>query len=349
MRRRPERADDRGVAALPRLLRRHPLALLIALSSIVVTILYVLSEFLVLGLYERRFTSETELAALLATVFAAVQIIEAVLLLTLSRRLLERTGPLFRNLVFPLTSLATLVHLAFNPRLAAAILVQINNDAICNAVFLPVHTANYLAVPAAMQGRIRTLAEGICYPLGLALAGLMLMWMGASTGTAAVQFSAITLALALLLLGTAIGSLFLPALLDTGEVGVLPLARTGKKPLLLPAETADRVRTLLRAAEAEPSLMGIQLCRGLDLDRFTAELVDLAARADPEIRRELVALAHDAPWAWAGAFLWACAERGGGAALVALEGLLARQAEADPALLARLRQTGDAEVQAIAG
>jgi hypothetical protein len=168
----PDTADEAlerpGLVQLARIVRRYPLALLIALNALVVTLLYGLSEYLIVLIYEARFTTEAELAEFLSLLFALMQVVEFALLYTLARVLLERTGPLLRNLVFPLTSLGGLICLVLSPRLLAAVVVHVNVEAASNALFLPIANANYAPLPLGLQGRARTLSEGICYPVGLA-------------------------------------------------------------------------------------------------------------------------------------------------------------------------------------
>ncbi len=212
----PDSVDDEDVTlgpiALGRLLRRYPLALLIALNALVVTLLYGISEFLILSIYEARFASEAELAEFLSLLFAFMQVVEFALLYSLTRLLLERTGPLLRNLVFPLLSLGGLIFLVLSPRLLAAVVVHVNIEAVSNAVFLPIGNANYVPLRLGIQGRVRTLSEGIFYPIGLALAGAVLWSADPEAGVLQVEFAALVFAGLFVLLGAGAGLLFLPTL-----------------------------------------------------------------------------------------------------------------------------------------
>ena len=106
---------------LPRLIGRYPLILLIALNAALLTVLYGLCEYLVLTVYAERFPDERVLTQFLAIVFAGIQALEFALLYVVGRPLLERAGPLARNLVFPISSLVCLIGLVINPKLPAAI------------------------------------------------------------------------------------------------------------------------------------------------------------------------------------------------------------------------------------
>ena len=193
----PDSVDDEditlGPIALGRLLRRYPLALLIALNALVVT---------------------------------------------------ERTGPLLRNLVFPLLSLGGLIFLVLSPRLLAAVVVHVNIEAVSNAVFLPIGNANYVPLRLGIQGRVRTLSEGIFYPIGLALAGAVLWSADPEAGVLQVEFAALVFAGLFVLLGAGAGLLFLPTL--HANVGST-LIRPGKTTDV--AMPARYVRVLLESPE----------------------------------------------------------------------------------------------------
>ena len=302
----PDTADeaDRGLSPrlLGRLLKRYPLALLIALNALVVTLLYGLSEYLILSFYESRFTSEAELAEFLSVLFAVMQIVEFGLLYTLTRALLERTRPLLRNLVFPLTSLGGLLFLIISPRLLAVVVVHVNIEAVSNALFLPIGNANYVALPLGFQGRARTLAEGIFYPIGLALAGAVLWNADPGTAWLQVEFAALVFAGLFALLSASIGLLFLPTLRSNVGSGLITPHQT-LAPDLVPE---PRIRMLLRSRESELRLLGLALAQRLDPADFEDDLLALATRPDRVTRTALARLVAAAPAQWAQNFLDRC-------------------------------------------
>ncbi len=333
-----------GPLQLGRLLRRYPLALLIALNALVVTLLYGLSEFLILTFYGERFASEAELAEFLSLLFALMQVVEFGLLYTLTRLLLERTGPLVRNLVFPLTSLASIVFLIASPRLLAVVLMHINIEAASNAIFLPVGNANYVPLPLGFQGRARTLSEGIFYPIGLALAGVVLWSADPDTAWLQVEFAALVFAGLFLLLSAGIGFLFLPTLRDNVGAGLItPGQAIAAAPL-----PAPRVRTLLHSREPELRLLGLALAQRLDPAPLEADLLRLARHHDQAARTALARLVAAAPRAWTERFLERCLAGGGEQAKLALLVLLLRQARPRPEQLARLLAAQDPVLAALA-
>ena len=131
----PDSVDDEdatlGPIALGRLLRRYPLALLIALNALVVTPLRDLFHPVDLrgALRERSRACGVPVAAVRVHADRRVRASYS-----LTRLLLERTGPLLRNLVFPLLSLGGLIFLVLSPRLLAAVVVHVNIEAVSNGL-----------------------------------------------------------------------------------------------------------------------------------------------------------------------------------------------------------------------
>jgi HEAT repeats len=275
--------------------------------------------------YSERFPGEQELTRFLGIVFAFLQACEFLLLASLSRALLERTSPLLRNLVFPLTSLACLLYLAFSDRLMAAVITHVNAEALSNAIFQPVHNVNFLALPVSIQGRARTLSEGIFYPAGLAIAGGLLWSMGETGTTAAAEFVAILFTLSFIILNVGAGVLFLPTLIASVRSGVVPLADLSDRIVGLPAAAADRVQRFLRSARPELRRDGIALSRWLGPAQVADDLVALASSADLPTRRALVRLASDDSGSWVRTFVDAACGRDARSSVVAMQVMLARR------------------------
>ena len=330
-----------GMTGFVGLVRRFPLSLLIALNALVMTILYGLSEYLVFSIYSARFPEERELTRFLALVFALLQTIEFGLLYAVSWPLLERTGPLVRNLVFPLTSLASLIYLVASQKLPAALVMHINAEAVSNAIYQPVSNANYIPLPLRFQGRARTLADGVFYPTGLALAGGILVLVPEQGVMTVAGFIAIVFVLFFALLGVGIGLLFLPTLRANVGAGLItPGQSIAADPL-----PAPRIRTLLQSREPELRLLGLTMAQRLDPRALEDDLLALATRPDRTTRTALARLVAAAPRHWAQSFLDRClAGRTEEEAKLAFLVMLIRRASLRPEQLARLRGAHDPAV-----
>jgi len=350
----PDRAaepddDPRGhTSSFARMALRYPFLVLVSLNALVLTILYGISEFLFLSVYSQHYPEERELTRFLGIVFALLQTCEFLLLVSLSRVLLERASPLWRNLVFPLTSLACLLYLSLSDRLHAAVITHLNAEAGSNAIFQPVHNANFLALPLGIQGRARTLSEGVFYPAGLAVAGALLWSLDSAGIVAAAESVAVVVALGFILLNVGIGVLFLPTLIASLRSGIVPLADLSARIVGLPASAADRVREFLHSPVPELRLDGIALCRWLGPERLGDELCALASHPDAATRRALVGLASEAEERFARRFVEATYRRGERAAKVAAQVMLARRQAPSAEHLAALCRADDPSVAALA-
>jgi hypothetical protein len=327
---------------------RYPLLILVALNALTLTILYGIAEFLFLSVYSEHFPEEQELTRFLGMVFALLQACEFLLLASCSRRLLERTSPLVRNLVFPLTSLACLLYLAFSGKLSAAVITHLNAEAASNAIFQPVHNSNFLALPLGIQGRARTLSEGIFYPAGLAIAGALLWSMDQAGAIAAANFVAVLFALVFILLNVGVGLLFLPTLIASLRSGAVSLVDLTGRVIGLPAAAADRVRELLRSPLPELRLDGIALSRWLGPAHVADDLVALTSHPDLPTRRALVRLATDAGGTWVRPFIDAACDHSDRSSTVAMQVMLARGEALSAGPGAQLPGSGDPSSVALA-
>jgi hypothetical protein len=284
-----------------RVAARYPLLVLIALNALALTILYGIAEFLILSVYREHYPQEQELTRFLGLVFAVLQASEFVLLASLSRMLLERTTPLVRNLVFPLTSLAVFLALAFNHKLVVAVIAHINAEAASNAIFQPIHNANFLALPLRIQGRARTLSEGVFYPSGLAVAGALLWWLDTMGATAAAHFIAVVFTLVFILINVGVGVLFLPTLRANVGSGLFRPAQ--KSAVAMPA---PHVRVLLESTASDLRLVGLSLARQLGPGGLEDDLLALAGHPDRATRAALARLTEATPRLWVQDFLDRC-------------------------------------------
>ena len=335
-------------SGLLRLGMRYPLLILVSLNALTLTILYGIAEFLFLSVYSEHFPDEQELTRFLGMVFALLQACEFLLLVCFSRTLLERTSPLVRNLVFPLTSLGCLLYLAFSGKLSAAVITHVNAEAASNAVFQPVHNANFLALPLGIQGRARTLSEGIFYPAGLAIAGALLLGMDKAGAIAAANFVAVLFALVFILLNVGVGLLFLTTLIASLRSGAVSLADLTGRIIGLPAAATDRVREFLRSPLPERRLDGIALSRWLGPAHVADDLVALASHSDLPTRRALVRLAIEAGGAWVRPFIDAAYDRSDRSSTVAMQVMLAHREALSAGQVEQLARSGDPSRVALA-
>ena len=136
---------------------------------------YILS-YSVNRVYTRTFASEAELASFFGGLTAVTSVIALVSQLFITNRVIHRFGVRRVNLLFPLTTLASMCTLVFSFSLPAALLGSLNKDALMPAFRNPVVTMFFNVLPDYLQGRARAMSIAVVLPLALFLCG-SLLWV----------------------------------------------------------------------------------------------------------------------------------------------------------------------------
>lgn len=274
------------IADLRHFLVRHPFALCLALNSLLLTTVYSLTEYVAYAVYSETIQDEVELGRLLALLFAALQVAELAVLWFGAHGMVERAGPMLRNLLFPLTSFACLLALLVQPRIGWAILAHVNTEAVSNGVFEPVNATNYGALPIRVHGRARTLADGIFYPVGMAFAGLVLTFLPATDAVFRATLLALIASLFFVALNVIIARSYLPTLLRQLRHGVAGRDRPAAKRAPT-SYTASELAQLIGGRSKSERQLGIELIEAAASRSATAmpasivpSLIGMAPRLD---------------------------------------------------------------------
>lgn len=195
--------------------RAFPIAGTISAGIFLMSALFCLQDYLAMVIFQETYADENALARFMAMAFAGYQVLELLMVVVVGGFVLERTGPLIRNLIFPITTLVSLSALALGWNLFFGILLHINANAISNAIFEPVKTLNYAAVPFRVLAPVRMMVEGIVYPFGIAASGLGLLWMQSTLEPRTILFVTIGLSVLFLLVSAVVGTSFLPSLISS--------------------------------------------------------------------------------------------------------------------------------------
>lgn len=153
----------------------HPLGPLLCASSFMLTLVWGMTEYLCFAVYEQRFSDPNALARFLAAIYAVQQLVELVCVAVVTGPATRRMSPVGRTILFPLGSLLSLLAMGRGFDLPATILAHSHTEAVSNGLFDPVHASNFAAVPHRMQARVRSVSEGVCYPMGMAAGALLLL------------------------------------------------------------------------------------------------------------------------------------------------------------------------------
>ena len=153
----------------------HPLGPLLGAGSFMLTLVWVMTEFLCLSVYEIRIPDPDRLTRFLASLYAGLQLVEFGCTALVTGLVTRRLSPLARSILFPLGAFLSLLLLGRSFSLPAAVLAHAYTEAASNGLFDPVHASNFAAVPMRFQARLRSVSEGVCYPLGMAAGGMALL------------------------------------------------------------------------------------------------------------------------------------------------------------------------------
>jgi HEAT repeat protein len=262
-----------AIMALAGTVRSFPLVGAICGGILLMSALFCLQDYLAMTIYAEAYADEDKLAGFLAVVYSAQQAAELVILALFGRIVLERGGPMLRNMIFPVTTLLSLGGLLVCWGLPAAVIMHMNANAVSNAIFEPVKTLNYAAIPYRMLGQVRMLVEGVIYPAGIALSGIGLLWLQSRAEPRTTLLVAFGLSALFVLVCGAVGSGFLPSLLRS-----------------------LRQRTVAPAGGAGHMGVGISTAIGR-ISR--ADILALENHPDPQVRRHAADLINR-PDSWPG-------------------------------------------------
>ncbi len=246
--------------------RTFPITGAIALTVLLMSALFCLQDYLAMTVYGETFKEPDALASFMAIVYAGHQLAELLILAVCGRLLLESAGPIVRNLVFPLSTCAGLLAMLASWTLPAAVFVHANVIALSNAVFEPVKTLDFAAVPYRVSAQVRVLVDGIIYPLGVALSAFGLLWLQHWGDPKAILLIAVVVALIFLAVSAVVGMWFLPHLLRSLRLRAISPSEYARAEGCRVFSASD-IRQLLNHPSIEARRFG----------------TDLAARLAPEL------------------------------------------------------------------
>ncbi len=274
----------------PDLFKRYPLVLFLALSSFLLVIIYISSEFLWFNIYGKYF-SESELTGFLGLMRIVISGVQVIFLYGVTRPLLKWIGVARLNPVYPLTTFISLIGLLFNLNLPAAIGLHINGDALYKSINLPVHQLNYNAIPHQFIGRVRALSDGLIYSLGLTLAGMVLWICHLYLNLLQITCLGLGLTVLLFLVRLPMGQFYAQSLEDMIRSDTIELDDFSDERTQLPPQSSTAIRELLTNGDRYMQIKGLELAANLgNPSQFLPEVKTLLSDADDRLRHGVLKL-----------------------------------------------------------
>jgi HEAT repeat protein len=278
-----------SLAVFPDLVERYPLVLFLALSSFLLVIIYISSEFLWFNIYGQNFNAEA-LTGFLGFMRILISLVQIVILYGVTRPLLGKLGVARMNALYPATTLLSFGGLLLNFNLFAAIGLHLNGDALYKAINLPVHQLNYNAIPPEFIGRVRTLSDGAVYSLGLTLAG-MLLWIGHRyLDLVQITYLAASLTVVLLFIRLPMGKFYAQGLETAIRSDTIDLDDFDGV-AQLPPQSSTAISELLTSGDRYLQIKGLELAGNLgNPGQFLPQVKALLTDADDRLRNSVVKL-----------------------------------------------------------
>jgi len=154
-----------------------PLLMLLAASMLMMTICRYFIEYQYSDIFNAHFIGEAALARFIG-VYTLISNLAALAVQGLvTGRLIQSLGVSNANLFYPASTLLAFLGTAASYSLIPGIFARFNQEGLRRAVFQPVISLFYNAIPAKRRARSIAFNEGIMIPLGTIIAGLLIMLM----------------------------------------------------------------------------------------------------------------------------------------------------------------------------
>ncbi|MBE9046200.1 cyclic nucleotide-binding domain-containing protein [Pleurocapsales cyanobacterium LEGE 10410] len=327
--------------------KRYPLVLFLAISTFLLVIIYISSEFLWFNIYGQRF-SESQLTGFLGLMRMIISLIQVVFLYGITRPLLRWVGVARLNAVYPVTTLLSLANLLLNFNLLAAIGLHINGDALYKAINLPIHQLNYNGIPHQYVGRIRALSDGLIYSVGLTTAGIVLWLCHLYLSLEQITWLAIALTVVLLLVRLPMGKFYTQSLESMIRSDTINLDDFSDEKNQLPPQSSKVIKEFLTDGDRFIQIKGLELAANFNNPaQFFPEVKMLFPNAQGEMRREILKLFSDLDDLTLQQFTNLLTDDHPVVRATALEVLLANQYVFEPAQLEVITADSDQEVRTL--
>ena len=273
----------------PKLVKRYPMIIYLAISAVLVIILATIGEFQFFSIYSTEFPNEQKLTGFMGEMRIINNAVQFAVLYFFTQPLVQRLGVGPMNLAYPITTLVSFLGLAVNFRLPAAIAAHVNKEPLEFSINKPIYTLNYNAIPYRFVGRVRALNEGLFSGIGLSFAGGLLWICHSLLDPLQITGLGIVISLLFVVVRYQLGNSYLQSLLTLLRSESISLDDVGDGLILLPVKYLSQVRQLLSSSQYDRRILGLELAGRLNNPSKVLEQVDeLIDRVDMTVRRAIV-------------------------------------------------------------
>jgi hypothetical protein len=288
-------ADDTQIIprlrSFPTLLKRYPILILFIVATFLSVLLWGISELQFFSIYSEAFPEQQDLAGLLGIINAISNAVELAVTYYITRPLIQTWGISRMNLLYPFTTGLSFLGLTFFNNLPAAIMVNLNYEALYSSLSQPVQNLNYNAIPHRFAGRVRIIIDGLFYPAFQALAG-GLLWLAQfqlKLELLTISFTGLVLSGVYILVGYLTGKTYVRSMLSRLRSSRINFDSVNQGLVKLPDRYASEIRQLLTSHDEESQLLGLALALRVDNPgQFLAEVQTLLLLASTRVHQAVV-------------------------------------------------------------
>ncbi|GAB1352009.1 hypothetical protein MASR1M12_07400 [Erysipelotrichia bacterium] len=241
-----------------RSLTESKLVLLLVLSAIFSNLTFYFAEFQAASIFNSHFTSENELARFYGLFVIFASIFAFIFQGVITGNLIQRFGISNTNLLYPGLVLTSFAGTAVSYTLMPGTALKFVQVGLQNALYQPVNSLFYNALPPREKARIITVNEGILQPLGTIFSGALLFYAD-KTGVL-VRFFPLIAAFLWVLVGFMIRQPYRESLLKLLRSSSLDFFRKGElQKLNLDTNTLNLLLNSLDTADEDTTALVIQL------------------------------------------------------------------------------------------
>jgi HEAT repeat protein len=156
---------------------QSPLLLLLAVSTLLMTMSRYFIEFQYSDIFNTAFPDESQLAAFFGKYVILANVAALLFQGLVTGRMIQAIGVSNANLFFPFTTLLAFAGVGIWYSVPAGVFARFNQEGLRKCVSAPVTNLLYNAIPAKQRVRSIAFNEGIVVPIGSVVAGLVLMYL----------------------------------------------------------------------------------------------------------------------------------------------------------------------------
>ncbi len=285
-----------GMKGAVRYTKRSPLSRWLLVSAASMVLALFVSQYVYSGILVEAFPSAETLATFLGIYLMVTNLLEVVLEVAFTPRLIQHAGVASANLVHPGLTILSFLGLGLAPGLPAAVGARVNRELLENAMSAPVRNLVYNALPARFRGRMRAFLEGIVVYSGMTAAGVVLALGAKDLPISQLSLAGGLMALLYLLANLKVRQEYLQALVTELKAGRLDLDEVGDE---IGRWEVQRLATLwgsfLEEDPGTPSTAAQQLAPRLARRGVVEPLLQALGHPSSSLRRAVLEALAQAP------------------------------------------------------